>query len=82
MAGYAFRTISDRQDLQDLWEHGESVKEISEVLAVPLSTVYAELRRGKTGERLPDMRLKYDAQVAQLNMVEELGRRGRRAAGV
>jgi len=43
---------------------------------VPLSTVYTELRRGRTGDRLPDQRLKYDAARAQLTMQQELERRG------
>lgn len=76
MAGYAFRTLQARKDLQTLWENGNTVKDLAAALKVPLSTVYTELRRGRTGDRLPDQRLKYDADLAQLTMQQELERRG------
>ena len=59
MAGYAFRTLQARKDLQTLWENGNTAKDLAAALKVPLSTVYTELRRGRTGDRLPDQRLKY-----------------------
>ena len=44
-----------------------------------LGTVYNELRRGQDGvTRLPDQRLKYDANLAQLRMHEAFARRGNR----
>ena len=45
MAGYAFRTLQARKDLQTLWENGNTVKDLAAALKVPLSTVYTELRR-------------------------------------
>lgn len=36
-----------------------SVKEIAGSLGISLSAVYAELRRGRDGTRLPDKRLRY-----------------------
>ncbi len=45
MAGYAFRTLQARKDLQTLWENGNTAKDLAAALKVPLSTVYTELRR-------------------------------------
>lgn len=80
MAGYAFQSLQAREQLQRLWEQGSTAKDLADVMSVPLSTVYTELRRGRDGERLPDQRLRYDAALAQLRMQQELERRGRRAA--
>lgn len=76
MAGYAFQSLQARQALQTRWEQGQTAKALAEALSVPLSTIYTELRRGRSGDRLPDQRLKYDADLAQLTMQQELERRG------
>ncbi len=80
MAGYAFQSLQARQALQERWEQGQTAKVLAEALSVPLSTLYTELRRGRTGDRLPDQRLKYDAGIAQLRMQQELEQRGRKTA--
>ena len=79
MASYAFATLQARQKLQELWERGMAVKDLSAALEVPLSTLYTELRRGRSGDRLPDQRLQYDASLAQLRMQQELERRGKQS---
>ena len=79
MASYAFATLQARQKLQELWEQGMAVKDLSAALEVPLSTLYTELRRGRSGDRLPDRRLQYDASLAQLRMQQELERRGKQS---
>ena len=56
-----------------------SVKEIAGSLGISLSAVYAELRRGRDGTRLPDKRLRYNADLAQLSVQQGLERRGRRS---
>ncbi len=81
MADYAFRSYEERQKIQSLWEDGSTAKDIAEALELSLSAVYTELRRGRDGTRLPDQRLKYDADLAQLRVQEALERRGRKAAG-
>ena len=80
MASYAFATLQARQTLQELWEQGKTVKDMAAALDVPLSTLYTELRRGRSGVRLPDQRLQYDATLAQLRMQQELERWESRAA--
>lgn len=81
MADYAFRSYEERQKIQSLWEKdGTTAKDIAEALELSLSAVYTELRRGRDGTRLPDQRLKYDADLAQLRVQEALERRGRKAA--
>lgn len=81
MADYAFRSYEERQKIQSLWENGGTAKDIAGALELSLSAVYTELRRGRDGTRLPDQRLKYDADLAQLRVQEALERRGRKAAG-
>lgn len=82
MADYAFRSYEERQKIQSLWEKdGTTAKDIAEALELSLSAVYTELRRGRDGTRLPDQRLKYDADLAQLRVQEALERRGRKTAG-
>lgn len=76
MAVYAHRTLQARQELQVLWEQGKSVKDIAEAIGVPLSTIYKELRQGRTEDCLPDLRRRYDASLAQLRMQQELEHRG------
>lgn len=49
MASYAFATLQARQALQELWEQGKTVKDMAVALDVPLSTLYTELRRGRSG---------------------------------
>ena len=51
MASYAFATLQARQTLQELWEQGKTVKDMAAALDVPLSTLYTELRRGRSGVR-------------------------------
>ena len=77
MADYAFRSYEERQKIQEMVEAGLSAKD----LGISPSAVYAELRRGRDGTRLPDKRLGYNAELAQLSVQQGLERRGRRTAG-
>lgn len=80
MAGYSFRSYEERQTIQRLWEAGASVKKIADALEAPLSSIYAELRRGQDGTRLRDQRLCYNADLAQLRLQQSLEQRGRKTA--
>ncbi len=80
MADYAFRTLEDRRNLQDLYETGLSPRELSEKMEKTVTVIYTELRRGRDGTRLEDGRLKYDAQLAQRTVTRSLERRGRKAS--
>lgn len=81
MADYAFRTLEDRQKIQQFWENGLSPREISAEVQKPLTVIYAELKRGQDGvTRLEDGRLKYDAKLAQRVVNGSLERRGRKTA--
>ncbi len=79
MADYAFRSYHERQEIERMVEAGMSVKEIAGSLGISLSAVYAELRCGRDGTRLPDKRLRYNADLAQLSVQQGLERRGRRS---
>lgn len=81
MAKYTSRTYEERKKIQDMWEAGATVKEIAETMSAPLSSVYAELRRGKTEKRLPNQRFCYSAELAQNRLQRANERRGRRPAG-
>lgn len=79
MAGYTSRTYEERRTIQTLWEAGVQAKEIADKLDASLSAIYAELRRGQDGSRLPNKRLCYNAGLAQLRIQQSFERRGRRA---
>ena len=46
MATYAYRSISECQKIQSLWESGASVKEIAQDFDLSVSAIYTELKRG------------------------------------
>ena len=81
MADYTIRSHADRLKIQSLWEAGTAVKDIADAVAWPASTLYAELKRGQDGTRLPNKRLRYDADLAQLKVQQAFERRGRKSAG-
>ena len=78
MADYAFRTLEDRRKIEKLWEDGRTPKEISETTGVSVHVVYKEMTRGQDGTRLPDQRLRYSAELAQLRVQQSLEKRGKR----
>ena len=78
MACYTSRTYEDRKVIQRLWESGVKVEEIAAHLGAPMSSIYSELRRGKDGSRLPNHRLCYNADLAQLRLQQSFERRGRK----
>lgn len=78
MACYKYRTYEERRTIQTLWEAGVQAKEIADKLDAPLSSIYLELRRGQDGSRLPNKRLCYNADLAQLRIQQSFERRGNR----
>ena len=72
---------AERRAAGKIVEAGLSAKDIAASLGISPSAVYAELRRGRDGTRLPDKRLGYNAELAQLSVQQGLERRGRRTAG-
>ena len=78
MAGYAFRSLEDRRKVETLWEKGRVPKEIASELGTSVSVIYNELSRGRDGSRLPDQRLRYNAELAQIRVQKSLERRGKR----
>lgn len=81
MADYTIHSHADRLKIQSLWEAGTAVKDIADAVAWPASSLYAELKKGRDGTRLPNKRLRYDADLAQLRVQQAFERRGRKAAG-
>jgi IS30 family transposase len=80
MPYYAFRTLEERNKVEKLWEDGLTPKEIATETDRSLGAIYAELPRGQDGSRLPDQRLRYSAELAQLRVQQSLERRGKRKA--
>ena len=75
---YAFRTLEDRQKNEKLWEDGRTPKETSETTGVFVVVVDKEKTTGPDGTRLPDQRLRYSADVAQMRVQQSLEKRGKR----
>ena len=78
MACYTSRTYEERRTIQRLWEAGVQAKEIADKLDAPLSSICSELRRGQDGSQLPNKRMRYNADLAQLRIQQPFERRGRR----
>ena len=78
---YKSFTHEERKTIQEMWEAGKMVKEIAEELQAPVRTVYSELIRGRpeSCQRLPNQRIAYNADLAQLRLQQSFERRGRRA---
>lgn len=79
MADYAFRCLRERAEIQKMWEAGATPKEIAAAVGKSLTSIYTELERGRDGTRLPDQRLKYNAELAQRRVQQSLERRGRKS---
>lgn len=56
MAGYAYRSFSERQKIQAMVEAGKTAKDISTEMGISLSAVYCELKRGRDGTRYAMLR--------------------------
>lgn len=80
MACYKQRTYEDRVTIQAMWENGARATEIADKLGLQTSSLYSELRRGQDGSRLPNSRLRYNADLAQLRIQQSFERRGKRSA--
>ena len=65
MATYAYRSISERQKIQSLWESGASVKEIAQDFDLSVSAIYTELKRGYDGTRLPAMMRNWHSSLSK-----------------
>ena len=80
MASYISLTLEDRKHIQQLWSQPEcSARDIAEKFHLSLARTYHEIKRGQDGvTRLPDQRLKYDANLSQLRMQQAFERRGNR----
>lgn len=78
MGTYTFRTLKERQEVQRLYEEGLTTEQLAAALNTTRASMLRELWRGYQDEvRLPDMRLKYDAELAQLRVQRSLERRGK-----
>lgn len=71
-------TPEARVIIQRRWHAGDNVKEIAAELGIPYTTIYAELKRGRTGKLSELGRPEYDPETARINYYEALSRKGTR----
>ena len=73
-------TMQDRRVLAERWGAGDSAVSIAVALGVCPATVYAELKRGDTGELDNLSRPRYSPELGQETYQANLRNRGRRRA--
>ena len=76
MKSYHYLVLMERREMQRLYEKGFSIAEIARDLNVDRGTIYHELKRGNTGEILPNGRAGYDAEKADAVFLAGIRRRG------
>ena len=72
----------DRRAIAALYAAGAKAGQIAKEIGVAPRTIYAELKRGREGDKLDkNFRPSYDADLAQKRAQESLRRCGRRKGG-
>ena len=70
---------ANRDRISEMWRAGHSVREISYELRFAAETIYAELRRGATGDFYPNTyRPAYDPDIGERVYLENIRRKGNR----
>ena len=80
MDGYSYLTFAQRRKIERMYGAGERAVEIAAETGRSVAAIYAELKRGYTGELDGNKRPMYSADLAQTTAQENIRRRGRRAA--
>ena len=65
MGKYKWLTYDDRKAIEKLYNKKIPVRKIAEQVGISYVTVYAELKRGATGEMDANGRMGYSAEKAQ-----------------
>ncbi len=65
MNGYSYLTLEQRREIERMYTEGERVVDIAARLKRSVTAIYAELKRGYTGEFDSYARQKYSADFAQ-----------------
>ena len=76
--GYSYLTLEQRREIERMYTEGERVVDIAARLKRSVAAIYAELKRGYTGEFDGYARPKYSADLAQATVQENFRRRGNR----
>ena len=84
MKGFRHLDIFDREEIEQKYNDGETVKAIAAELGFTLDTIYRELRRGYNGKVDRNGRLGYSADIGQQDAAAAKlrRRRGRNGAAV
>lgn len=69
-------TPEARVIIQRRWHAGDNAKDIADALGIGVTTIYAELKRGRTGKLTELGRPEYDPELARINYYKALSRRG------
>jgi IS30 family transposase len=80
MDEYSYLTFDQRRKIEAMYSAGKRVVEIAAETGRGVSAIYEELKRGYTGELDGNKRLKYDADLGQTTVQENIRRRGNRSA--
>lgn len=81
MNGYTMLSFDDRRIIETMYANGDRPIDIAVRVGKSVATIYAELKRGYTGELDDNKRPAYSAELAQTAAQENIRRRGRRPAG-
>ncbi len=65
MKGYSYITLDERRKIESMYASGARVVDIAAKLHRSTAALYAELKRGDTGEIDNNGRRKYSAKLAQ-----------------
>lgn len=76
MAVYKSITFDDRKTIASLYDSGMAISKVATESGVALRTLYAELKRGATGELDQNQRPAYDPILAERTYQENIRRRG------
>lgn len=76
MNEYSYMTLEQRQEIEKMYEAGARAVDIASKIERSVAAIYAELKRGYTGELDGNKRPKYSADLAQTIAQENFRRRG------
>lgn len=78
MDKYTYLTFDQRHEIEKLYNADVPVAEIAAQIGRSVAAVYAELKRGHTGERNANKRKIYCADRAQTVFQDNIAKRGNR----
>lgn len=78
MSKFRYLTMEDRRIIKEMWDADEKVEVIAVRLGFASSAIYAELKRGYTGNLNDKYRKEYDPDLAERTFRTSIAGRGPR----